>query len=232
MVAIFVALLFLGFILTDLLVQRIAARRKQEVRPLAGAATPASPQPLSWSAPRWEVPEGVYVANGHSWLRPEADGRITLGADPFLGYALGSARNVVLPRVGAWVKKGDPLFHLALHGGSLTVPSPVEGVVAGVNGRLEERPGLATEEPYSSGWVCSILPDRPRSALSSLPSGSRAAAWLDREFRRFCEFVSGQASHDLALGATSPDGGLAAPGCLSYLDPGAWTAFEAQFLRS
>lgn len=231
MVAIFVALLFLGFILADLLVQRVAARRNQGVRSREGAATPVSP-PLSWSAPRWEVPEGVHVASGHSWLRPDADGGITLGADPFLGYVLGSVRHVVLPRVGAHLKKGDPLFHLALYGGSLTVASPVEGIVVSVNGGLEEQPGLATEQPYDNGWVCSILPDRPWNAFSGIVSGSRAAAWLDREFRRFCEFVSGQASHDLALGVTSPDGGLAAPGCLGYLDPGAWAAFEVQFLRS
>ncbi len=230
MVAIFVALMFLGFVLTDLLLGRIAARRAAAAMPLEPLSSILAP-PGGAAASRWELPEGVYVAGGHSGLRPEASGGVTLGADKFLGYAWGNVRSAILPRVGARVKKGDPLFHLALDGGIVTVTAPVDGKVSRLNHRLRERPELVTEQPYGAGWACTVLPDRPGSALSSLLSGPQAVAWLGREFQRFCDFVSGVANYDLALGATSPDGGLPAPGCLAYLDPGASAAFEKQFLR-
>lgn len=232
MVAIFVALMFLGFVLTDLLVQRIAARRSEGALAVGGAVSPGLARELSWAATRWELPEGVYVAEGHSWLRHEAKGEIALGADEIVGYALGNVSDVILPRVGARVNRGDPLFHLALKGGVVTVVSPVEGKVSAVNHLLNNQPGLVTEQPYGKGWVCSVIPLRPKEALATMLSGSRAAAWLDREFRRFCDFISGQPTFDLALGPTSLDGGLAAPGCLALLGPAARIAFENQFLRS
>ena len=227
MVAIFMAVMFLGFILIDLALQKVAAHRKVATLALAGTAGQAS-----WKAPDWKLPEGVYVAGGHSWLQPKVNGEVALGADELLGYALGNASEVILPRVGVRVRKGDPLFHLALDGGVLTVESPVEGKVVSVNERLKELPTLVVEEPYKSGWVCSVLPVGSESSKSSALSGSRAIAWLDREFCRFSDFISGQATYDLALGTTSQDGGLAASGSLAHLDPGVLSAFENQFLSS
>jgi len=233
MVAIFVALMFIVLILVDLVVQRVEARRGEAALRLGGAGVAA--RTAAWRSgrgERWALPEGVYLAGGHSWLRPQAHGELALGADALVGYALGRVGSVILPRVGAWLKKGDPLFHLALEGGVLTVSAPVSGEVVAVNDRLKERPGLVAEEPYGNGWVCALAPACLEKESRGMLVGSQAAAWLDREFHRYREFLSAQAAHDLALGATSQDGGLPAPGCLAHFDPGVWSAFQQQFLRA
>ncbi len=232
MVAIFVALMFVGLVLTDLLVQRIEARPGEATLRLAGVAIPGMPGEVSAAATRWDIPEGVCIAGGHSWLRPAVHAGFAVGADELVSYAVGSVTGVIPPRVGVRIKKGDPLFHLAFAGGVISITAPIGGKVIAVNGDLEKRPSLVTEQPYSEGWVCSVLPDRPENPLSGVLAGSRAAMWLEREFRRLSDFISNQATYDLALGATSPDGGLAASGCLAYLDPGVSAEFQAQFLRS
>jgi hypothetical protein len=60
--------------------------------------------------------------------------------------------------------------------------------------------------------------------------GQKAANWLEQEFYRFREFLSMQASPDLAVNATYLDGGLPATGSLAELPLGGWGAFEAAFL--
>lgn len=70
MVAIFVALMFVGFILTDAIVQKVAAQRA--ARALAPARAPAAAREgiASWVA----VPEGVYLSEGHAWTLPLQEG--------------------------------------------------------------------------------------------------------------------------------------------------------------
>jgi hypothetical protein len=59
-----------------------------------------------------------------------------------------------------------------------------------------------------------------------------AMTWLGKEFDRLREFLSVQMPPELALGATSQDGGEPVPGCLTELKDEAWSAFEAEFLKT
>ncbi len=55
---------------------------------------------------------------------------------------------VRLPRIGEVVYQGLPLAGVVVSGKPLVVvPSPVSGVVAGVNEQLAQRPGLLASSP-------------------------------------------------------------------------------------
>jgi len=54
MVALFVALMFIGFLLTDVIVQRVGQK---------------SPAP---GEPAWEIPQGFFLFEGHSWSHPDS----------------------------------------------------------------------------------------------------------------------------------------------------------------
>ena len=107
MVALFVALMFIGFLLTDLLVQALQRRR----------AAVSAPADLPWY-----VPKGFYLTEGHTWSHPDPSVGVRVGADALVAHVLGAVEKVVLPRVGELVKAGQPLFRLEYHGCDLGDP--------------------------------------------------------------------------------------------------------------
>jgi len=216
MVALFVALMFISFVLVDLIVQSLRARR--------AAVSASVGLPLN-------VPAGFNLAEGHTWSRSDSSVGVKVGADALLAHALGTVEKVGLPKLGELVKAGELLFHLEHHGRELRIPSSLTGRVVAVNPGLVKRPDLVVRDPYGSGWICAITPTQANGRSQGMRSGEKAAAWLEQEFHRFREFLSRQASPDLALSVTCPDGGLPAVGALNQLARSGWAAFEAEFLR-
>lgn len=216
MVALFVASMFIGFVLVDFLVQRLEARR----------AAVSAPVSLPWSVPR-----GFYLFEGHTWSHPDSSIGVRVGADSLLAYALGAVEKVVGPKLGELVKAGQPLFRLEHGGRNLEVLSSITGHVVALNSSLEKRPESVAKDPYGSGWICAITPTQPNGSSGGMRSGDKAVAWLEQEFDRFREFLSIQISPDLAVNVTYADGGLPAFGSLDQLACEGWWAFAAEFLR-
>jgi len=216
MVALFVALMFLCFVLVDLVVQRLEARR----------AAVSGPALLPWT-----VPGGFHLSEGHTWSHPDSSVGVRVGMDGLLAHALGAVEKVVAPKLGELVRAGQPLFRLEYQGCGLEVPSSITGHVVALNPSLAKRPELAAKDPYGSGWICAVTPTQPDGSSEGMRAGEKAAAWLEQEFHRFREFLSMQVSPDLAVRVTYPDGGLPAVGSLAQLSQGGWKAFEAEFLR-
>jgi len=212
MVALFVVLMFIGFVLTDAIVQRV------------GRKAPASVEPV------WDIPQGYCLFEGHSWSRPDSSVGVRVGVDALVVHALGVVEKVILPKLGQPVEAGQPLFRLERQGCGLNVRSSITGRVVAVNTRLGNRPGSVAKDPYGSGWVCAIAPTQSDASSGGMRHGQKAANWLEQEFHRFREFLSVQVSPDLALNVTFPDGGLPAIGSLAELPLAGWGAFEAAFL--
>lgn len=226
MVAIFVALMFIGFVMIDLIVQKVEARRTAYAA--VSLAIPVVP-PNRFE--HWvTVPEGVYLSDGHAWARPLQEGALRAGVDSLVAGALGSVSRVVLPRRGERVEAGTPLFRLELNGRSISIPCPVSGQVSAVNTNLEKEPDLVARDPYGRGWICSLEQQSSGPMPTASRLGARAALWLAREVARFTEFMTLRLTVDSDLGATSPDGGLPMPGLLAQSDSTVWAAFEQEFL--
>jgi glycine cleavage system H protein len=228
MVAIFVALMFISLVLTDLVLAKWQAWRAAHP---VWAARPAAEAMAYALEPLCQIPEGVHLADQHIWVRPDPAGGLAMGADALIVRAVGAVRRIILPKVGDQITAGQPLFRLEHNGCSATVPSAMTGRVMAVNTRLLKEPELLNSDPYGSGWVCYLTPTRVEAPLPKVRFGEQAAMWLENEFMRFQEFIFAQLSPDPALGVTSLDGGLPAPGCLRELGPAAWSAFEAKFLH-
>lgn len=214
MVALFVALMFIGFLLTDAIVQRV------------GRKAPAVGEPA------WEVPHGVYIFEGHSWSHPDPSLGVRVGVDALVAHALGAVDKVILPKLGQIVKAGQPLFRLECQGRELLVQSSVTGRVAALNTRLAGRPESVAKDPYGAGWICAITPTQSDNSFGGMRHGQQASDWLEQEFHRFREFLSVEVSSDLASAVTYADGGQPAIGSLAELPLRGWDAFEAAFLSS
>ena len=228
MVAIFVALMFVGLILIELGIE------KWRVWRVAHPAASTNPKVLAGMYgfdALCQVPDGIRLSSQHTWVKPDPIGGLQIGVDVFIGRAVGAVRRIALPKVGDVVTVGQPLVRLENNGCGVDIVSTLSGRVTAVNYRLAETPELLTFDPYGRGWVCHLTPTRAERSARGMRIGEQAAKWLEAEFVRFSEFVSAQTSPDLALGVTSQDGGLPAVGCLGELRPRAWSAFEANFLR-
>jgi glycine cleavage system H protein len=227
MVAIFVALTFVCLVLTDLGVEKWQAWRVAH----PGRARTRAAIMVSGLDVWCRVPEGVHLANQHTWVKPNPTRSCGIGADALIARAVGTVYRIILPKVGDQVSAGQPLCRLEHNGRAVTIPSAITGQVTAVNSRLIDQPELLSSDPYGSGWICYLNPTPVQEPAPSLRFGEQAARWLENEFVRFREFISAQSSPDLALGVTSQDGGFPAVGCLGELDPTAWSAFEADFLH-
>jgi glycine cleavage system H protein len=226
MVAIFVALMFVGLVLTDLGVEKWRARQAAR-RALPARSNLRWPELGLWC----KLPAGVHLSPEHAWFKPDYSGMLEVGADALIAHAIGVARRVVLPKIGEQVTVGQPLFRLERDGRGITIPSAVTGRVLAVNSHLADHPELLSSDPYGSGWVCCLSPVQKDQQTIAMRFGEKAILWLENEFVRFREFIAAQAAPDLALGLTSQDGGLPAVGCLAELAPTTWREFETQFLR-
>ena len=212
MVALFVVLMFIGFLLTDAIVQRVVRKA-----PYAGE-------------PAWEVPNGFCLFDGHSWTHPDSSVGVRVGVDALVAHALGVVDTVIMPELGQMVEAGQPLFRLEREGRGLTVRTSITGHVVALNTRLRTCPDSVAKDPYGSGWICAVTPTQSDNSPGRMRHGQKATNWLEQEFYRLREFLSFQVSSGLASDATYADGGLPASGSLGELPRRGWDDFEVAFL--
>ncbi|MFT3913000.1 MAG: glycine cleavage system protein H [Anaeromyxobacteraceae bacterium] len=141
--------------------------------------------------------EDAFHAPTHTWLAPQGDG-LAVGLDDFGQQLLPSVTAVDLPRVGARVRRGEPVA--VLHAGRLSVrvPAPVDGTVKAVNRGVERDPGRVKSE-RGGEWLFNVAPGEP--SYLRFPKGADTKAWLTAEKARLARFVEGE------LGLAAADGG-------------------------
>jgi len=228
MVALFVILTIVGFILMDSIVQWAEARHEQ---------SPArSPRPLGlFPAPAIEtasIPAGLFLDEGHTWVRLEPSGRTIIGMDEFVRRAIGRTSAVRLPDIGTPVRRGDPLFVLFQDGRQAVIRAPLDGVVEAVNTQFARHPETGRRDPYEEGWICIVKPKNLAAHLRHLFVAEEAHAWLRTEIERFKEFLSLRPISQTALGHVLQDGGQWTEGVLELMDEESWDEFARTFLRS
>jgi DNA-binding response OmpR family regulator len=104
-----------------------------------------------------------------SWAQLAEDGSASVGAvlPGLRGVSIASLR---LPRVGEVVYQGLPLAGVGVSGKpTVLIPSPVSGVVAGVNPMLEHRPQLLASDPCGEGWIACICTTRHEEMTNCKP---------------------------------------------------------------
>ena len=121
MVAIFVAFIFVSLVLTDLAVE------KWRVWRMARAALPARPRADAMAygfEPLYQIPEGVCLADQHTWVKPDPAGGLAMGVDALIVRAVGAVRRILLPKVGDQVTAGQTLFPWSIMGAASLFPRP------------------------------------------------------------------------------------------------------------
>lgn len=224
MVAIFVVLTIVAFVLIDAAVQR------KEVRQPVGAGEAAFETAVVAPIEERAVPRGLFVAPSHTWVALQPSGNARVGMDHFAQQAIGRIDTVELPPIGKTLRQGDTLFVIRQGKRQAAFRSPLEGVVEAVNRDLEASAAALCSDPYETGWVCSLNPRNLAQSIRRLSLAEEASAWLKRELGRFREFVLSRSLSSVAAGAVLQDGGHMINGVLEQMTDSAWESFGTEFL--
>ena len=115
---------------------------------------------------------------GHAWVRPEADGTVTVGLDAVAAKLVGKPEAVKLPSPGARLLVNGTGWRLWKRGSEIRVLSPVEGMV------------VATGGPESD-WYLKVRPAGGQLDARHLLRPDEVRPWLGREMERLQLAVSG-----------------------------------------
>jgi glycine cleavage system H lipoate-binding protein len=212
--AFFVVLISMDYVVTR---QRLA----RESKALATAAIPGV-EP-AWVA-GYQMPEALYYHRGHTWARPLDADTVLIGVDDFARRLIGTSATVSAPSRGDWLHQGGKAFAMKLDGKTAELVSPVEGEVIDVNRELAQKPGLASEDPYGSGWVLKVKAPQLASNLRNLLSGRLARKWME-DSREALELRLMAFS-----GSVLQDGGEPAADLGSHLPKADWDRLVHEFL--
>jgi glycine cleavage system H protein len=136
----------------------------------------------------FDLPLDRLYHRGHTWVRPEPDGTLTVGLDDMARRLVGRPERVELPMAGERLEVNGPAGHLRTRGRDVRVLSPVDGKLLGVSGEgaaftLRVDPGEAAD-------------------LRHLLSGAEVGAWALRELERLQRALGSS-----PVGAALADGG-------------------------
>lgn len=216
-----VVLLFILTVILFLAIDLILTRREQHMRgaasaPSAGVKTRVEPAALI-SEP--------YFHPTHTWARV-TDDTVTVGVDEFAQKVLGRIQRIDVPKIGSYLRQGDPVWKL-FHGTRvLEQSSPVEGEIVDINRSLFAFPDIINRSPYNRGWVLKIKPVALRQNLRNLLYGETARRWLESVRAQFVMRFSTR------VGPVCQDGGELVEGAGELLNEAEWEEVLREFFMA
>ncbi len=122
------------------------------------------------------LPQGLYYKiEEHLWLRPEADGSVTLGFTDVAQTTAGRMLVVSFRPIGARYKQGKTVAIVESAKWLGPLRAPMEGTLIAGNESLFEDAGLVNRSPYNKGWIVRFQPDDLASGLKQFAAGTDAA---------------------------------------------------------
>jgi len=173
----------------------------------------------------FELAEGIYYHEGHTWARPEYGGRVRIGLDDFAQKLLGRQGKIELPGIGCQVSQGSEGFQVRRNNERAAVLSPVDGVVAHINDELAKDPDLIHQSPYEKGWLFIVEPTKLRKNLKGLFYGEEARAFVSEESEALFKMVHGETR-------LAADGGVAVDEIFEEIKGEKWSRFVKTFLKT
>jgi glycine cleavage system H protein len=118
-----------------------------------------------------------YFYPGHSWALVENSRVVTVGVDDLVPRVIGKLDKIEIAKTGATVRQGEPLVTLHSGSRSLSLGSPVSGIVEEINLSLSDHPSLLADSPLEKGWIAKLAPRNLSSEIRDLLNGSAARQW-------------------------------------------------------
>ena len=129
-------------------------------------------------------PELYYDAEYQIWVRPEADGTVSVGMTDISQAIAGKVLHVRVRRPGSVRPSGKPVATVETGKWAGPVPNPFDCVIEAANEAVLHDPTLLNRDPYR-WWIARVRPTAPvAQALAALLTGEAAAAGFDARCRK------------------------------------------------
>ena len=119
-----------------------------------------------------------FYHRGHTWVKPEEDGTLTIGPDELAERLIGSPDSITMPDMGTEIETNGTAWQMKKNGKEIRVRAPIEGTVIGYRrpeGRLVSEDTSAAESKRS-GNAASSSPWTRSSLLAVTGTGAVATA--------------------------------------------------------
>ena len=163
-----------------------------------------------------DYPDDRLYHRGHTWVKSEEDGTVTIGLDALAGHLIGNPDSVKLPQPGDELELNQIAWRFKKNGHEINVRAPLEGTILSVGGEdgstLKLRPRVDLKDTRS---------------LRHLLRGPEVHGWIVRELERL--------QLQLRSAGTQPslaDGGVLVHGLMDAVPSSDWdTVISDTFLE-
>ncbi len=117
----------------------------------------------------------LYDVENHIWFREEGDGNVKLGMTTVATAMAGQLVAFTPKKVGRAVQAGKSCA--TVESGKWVGPakSAAGGEIVAVNDDVVNKPSLANEDPYGTGWLVIIKPEDWATVKATLTPGTAVA---------------------------------------------------------
>ena len=104
------------------------------------------------------IPQDLKYTKSHEWVKPNADGSVTVGITHHAQDLMGDMVFVELPAAGTPVTSGKECGVVESVKAASDIYAPVGGEVVEANALLSDSPETVNKDPYGSGWMFRLKP--------------------------------------------------------------------------
>lgn len=123
------------------------------------------------------APGLLYAAEQDMWVRPEADGTVTVGATHLV--AAHGQFMLFTPRPpGTEVQRDRSLGVMETAKTAVAIHAPLSGRIVAANEAVVQDVSLVERDPYGEGWLFRLQPSALDAERASLLDVSGYASWL------------------------------------------------------
>ncbi len=172
----------------------------------------------------FDVAQGYYFHNGHTWASIDSGGLIRIGLDDFSFKVLGGPDAFDLPLTGQELNKHKVGWGMKRKENLADVLSPVDGVITEVNNTIRKSSDIATNDPYGAGWLFTVHNSDIKGTIKDLMTDSDSVEWMGEEVTTLETMI------EKITGPLSADGGLLKADVYGNLPTLGWHNLTRTFL--
>jgi len=167
----------------------------------------------------------------HFWVQEGRDGEVLLGLDGQTLRILFPLEDVVLPRPGVWLTRGETMGWILRGHLALPLRAPLSGEAMETNGPLLDqlrRRGVPDAEP---GWLMRLFPHEAWEQVPDLLQGEAMLFWAQAKLGILRKSLLEAMALGAEAGPTLNDGGEWNPNLEEVLGPSAFRRLVDQLFR-
>jgi len=126
----------------------------------------------------YEIPEDLRYARDHEWTR-EINGTVEIGITDYAQKQLKDVVFIELPETDTTIEAKETFGAIESVKAVNDLFAPLSGRVVEKNTELEDKPELANEDPYGTGWMIRIEPSKFEEEWNTLLSPADYAALIE-----------------------------------------------------